>query len=202
MTFIAKIRRGTSLATGRSNNVNTRRRGFTLVELLLVMTMMVVVMSVVSPQLRGFFQGRDLDSESVRLLSLTRLGQSRAVAEGVPVDLWIDAKQGSYGLAADGGYTETQTNPVVYHVASGVQISASQMSGTVLTQSNVWTFLPQRRAERLPKIRFQPDGMIGDSSPETIQLQQGEKSKVWLVENTNHLRYEIQNAPSSNQRRR
>jgi type II secretion system protein H len=62
-------------------------RAFTLIELILVMTILLVVMAVAFPSLRGFFRGRNLDSEARRILALTRYGQSRAVAEGVPVVL-------------------------------------------------------------------------------------------------------------------
>jgi type II secretion system protein H len=78
-------------------------RAFTLIELILVMTILLVVMAVAFPSLRGFFRGRNLDSEARRILALTRYGQSRAVAEGVPVVLWIDSKQRTYGLEAAAG---------------------------------------------------------------------------------------------------
>src|SRR6185295_5365670 len=69
---------------------------FTLVELLLVMTVMVMVFALAMPTVANFFRGRTLDSEARRLLALTRSGQSRAVYEGVPMRLWVDAQQGSY----------------------------------------------------------------------------------------------------------
>src|SRR5262245_41504309 len=72
--------------------------GFTLIELILVMALLAIAIGVTFPTLRGFFRGRVLDSEARRLLSLTRYGQSRAVSEGVPMVLWIDARQKTYGL--------------------------------------------------------------------------------------------------------
>src|SRR5436190_5276257 len=54
-----------------------RRSGFTLIELIVVMTLLVAVISIALPSLGGFFRGRTLDSEARRLLSLTRQGQSR-----------------------------------------------------------------------------------------------------------------------------
>src|SRR5438067_839751 len=65
-------------------------QGFTLIELILVMTVLVIAVSITAPALSSFFRARTLDSEARRLLSLTRHGQSRAVAEGVPMELWID----------------------------------------------------------------------------------------------------------------
>src|SRR5580692_8469102 len=94
---------------GPTSNGKTRRRAFTLVELILVMTIMVMLIGLVFPSLKGFFRGRNLDNEALRFLALTRFGQSRAVNEGVPVELWVNSQAGTYGLEALSGYTETQT---------------------------------------------------------------------------------------------
>src|SRR5262245_30883815 len=53
------------------------RSAFTLIELILVMAMLLIVLGVAFPSLKGFFQGRNIDSEARRFLSLTRYGQSR-----------------------------------------------------------------------------------------------------------------------------
>jgi prepilin-type N-terminal cleavage/methylation domain-containing protein len=65
-------------------------RAFTLVELIVVMTLLVTVIALASPSLAGFFRGRAVDAEARRFMSLTRLGQSRAAPEGVPMILWVD----------------------------------------------------------------------------------------------------------------
>src|ERR1035441_8861833 len=77
------------------------RRAFTLIELILVMALLTIVISLTAPKLSRFFHGRTLDSEARRLLALTRSGQSRAVSEGVPMDLWVDAELGMFGLEAE-----------------------------------------------------------------------------------------------------
>ena len=65
-----------TLPTGRTRSDTDR--AFTLIELVLVMTLLVVVVAIAAPSLAGFFRGRALDAEARRLLSLTRQGQSRA----------------------------------------------------------------------------------------------------------------------------
>jgi len=165
---------------------------FTLVEMILVMTIMVILLGIVFPSLQGFFRGRNLDNEAQRFISLTRYGQSRAIAEGLPVELWINPKQGSYGLQAVSGYSETQTNPMNFNLDQSVQISFSAPS-SVLIRSNYWT---QAKAQfgAVTKIRFQPDGFISDSSPEKIFLRQGTGSQILIAETPSHLRYDIQRA--------
>src|SRR5580704_13263595 len=104
---IAPARTAPSMETGRKRNKGRVCAGFTLVEMILVMAIMVILLSVIMPSMKGFFRGRNLDNEARRFLSLTRYGQSRAVSEGIPVELWINPRQGSYGLQALSGYSET-----------------------------------------------------------------------------------------------
>src|SRR6266436_2034312 len=100
--------------TGNKNANPRAADGFTLIELMLVLALLLIVIGVAFPSLQHFFRGRNLDSEARRFLSLTRYGQSRAVSEGVPMVLWIDARQNTYGLQAQTGYTETDTNMVQF----------------------------------------------------------------------------------------
>ena len=87
------------LATG--NNNDHRRCAFTLLELILVMALLVVVVSMVAPNLSGFIRGRALDSESRQWIALMHAAQSRAVSEGMPMMLWINASAGQYGVTAE-----------------------------------------------------------------------------------------------------
>jgi len=177
-----------TFATGQQRN---NRAAFTLIELILVMTMMVIVIGVVFPSLKGFFHGRNLGNEAGQFLSLTRYGQSRAINEGIPVELWINPRESKYGLQTLSGYTPTQTNPMVFALDQAVQIGFSAPP-TVLTRSNMWT-QTSAHAGAVTKIRFQPDGFISDTSPENIYFQQQDTGeKIWIAENPTHLRYELQ----------
>ena len=166
--------------------------GFTLIELILVMALFVIIIGIVSPELASFFRGRNLDSEAERFLSLTRFGRSRAISEGVPVELWIDPKKNKYGLQALSGYTETRTNASFYDVSASVQISTSVPVAT-LTHSNYWT-QTKTLIRGLPTIRFQPDGDISDTSPKEIYFKQGNDATIVIAEDPSRLRYALQAA--------
>jgi Tfp pilus assembly protein FimT len=161
-------------------------------ELILVMSILVMLMSMVMPSLKGFFRGRNLDNEARRFLSLTRYAQSRAISEGLPIELWMNPRNGSYGVQAISGYTETQTNSMVrdFKVDSTVQLSFSVPS-SVLVRSNFWT-QAKGMLGAVAKIRFQPDGFISDTSPANIYLRQGATEMIWIAETPSHLRYDIQ----------
>src|SRR5437870_1766405 len=74
------------------------RRAFTLIELILIMALLVIGVSFVTPHLQGFFRGRTLQSEARQMIALMHNGQTRAVSGGVPMILWFDVGQNKYGL--------------------------------------------------------------------------------------------------------
>ena len=161
--------------------------------------MMIIVVGVVFPSLKGFFHGRNLDNEARQFVSLTRFGQSRAIAEGIPIELWINPGQETYGLQALSGYTETKTEPTTFKLDTTVQIAFSAPP-SLLTRSNYWT-QASGRAGALTKIRFQPDGFISDTSPENIFFREGAGNEIWIAETPTPQRYDIQTGhPQSNHR--
>ena len=180
------------LATGHlPANDPGLRPAFTLVELVVVLSLLVIAIGVAAPSFRQFMKGRNQESEARRFLSLTRYGASRAVSEGVPVDLVINEKQNKYTLAASGGYTESKTNILSFTVDTNVQMKPMPGPSALTTQSNFWTPSAMHRGA-LPVIHFQPDGFISDNSPRTIKFMQGTDLEIWIVENTNHTRYNIE----------
>ena len=84
----------------RSGHQPRQQRGFTLIELILVMMLLIIMVTIVTPKLMAFFNGRKLDSEVRQFVALTHYAQSRAVSEGVPMLLWVDSKTRNLWLAA------------------------------------------------------------------------------------------------------
>jgi Tfp pilus assembly protein FimT len=162
------------------------------------MTILLVVMAVAFPSLRGFFRGRNLDSEARRILALTRYGQSRAVAEGVPVVLWIDSKQRTYGLEAAAGYLDEDQNAVEFELDENLRLEATVP--VLTTTSGQWNE-PAPTAGSLPMIRFLPDGFISLSSPEQIVLTERDNHSIGIVQSSNRLTYEIQASYTQSTRR-
>jgi type II secretion system protein H len=161
---------------------------FTLIELILVMCLLAVVFSLVVPSLKGFFRARNLDSEAQRFLALTRYGQSRAISEGVPMILWMDPQQRTYGLQTQVGYGVNDKKQQQFTLDESLQMQPQNPVLGILTQSNLWT---EARRSTKPEIRFLPDGTISESSPNKILISQDKDDALWITETTNHLRYEI-----------
>jgi type II secretion system protein H len=161
-------------------------RAFTLIELLLVMTIMVAAIAISGPTLAGFFRGRTLDSEARRMLALVHSGQSRAISEGIPTRLWLDTAQHSYGLEQDPGWSDQDLQIDVVHQDKPRSASSrARVPARVQTKANL---------RNLPEIRFLPDGSIDDTSPLAFHLQDRSGTSLWLAQATNHLSYEIRDS--------
>ena len=165
----------------------THVSGFTLIELILVMAIMLIVMAVSGPSLSHFFRGRNLDVECRRFLSLTIYGQSRAISEGVPMVLWIDQEEGMYGLHADTSFVKEDERKVEYELARDLEIEI--LAGD--TSSNRFMSVSESGTTGA-EIRFQPDGLLGPASVERVIIHNGEREEAWIGRTRNRLRYEIQ----------
>lgn len=201
-----------------------RSAGFTLVELMLVMAMLVIVLGIAAPSLSRFFAGRSLDSEARRFVALTRYGQNLAVSEGIPYLLSIDAEQRRYRLQAEYGTEELleqpsrELQPIDFELARGVYMEADTSLGALrplltgtpntLTPSRT---IPWKRTLQLvgeqPTLRFTPDGFISETSPEYVRFREGEADEsadddvIWVGQSRNRLHYEIWTNPPSILRR-
>jgi type II secretion system protein H len=158
----------------RLTSAATSKDAFTLVELLLVLALLVVITSLVAPAMSNFIRARALDSEARRLFALMHAGQSRAVSEGLPMMLWVDEKQGAYGLAAETSSSGGDSKAEKLTVDENVQVAVLNVGATALT-----TF------QNLPAIRFLADG------PQTLRLTDARGNARWLIEAHNRMGYEI-----------
>jgi type II secretion system protein H len=176
------------------------RRGFTLIELILVMALLTIVISLTAPKLSRFFHGRTLDSEARRLLALTRSGQSRAVSEGMPMDLWVDTEQGTFGLAAEASYETSDPKAVDFALDSGLQLEVVRKTvvapvTTTMNRNQRVTTASVPRVNlvhaTLPTIRFLPDGSLGEASPQMLHLASSDGGSLWLAQARDGVSYEI-----------
>ena len=179
-----------------------RTRGFTLVELLLVMVVMVAAISVCGPSLSNFFRGRTLDSEARRLLALTHAGQDRAVSEGIPMRLWVDVEQKAYGLKEEPGWDENDPKEVEFELDKDLKLAIVKaekskkpvgQNGRPTAQFSDprMTAGVQDTKASLPQIRFLPDGAFEEGSPRAIQLTDRDGFSVWIAQASDRSGYEI-----------
>jgi type II secretion system protein H len=177
--------------TGKRRNAKRRQvEGFTLIELILVMAIMLIVVAVASPSLSSFFRGRTLDSEARKILAMTRYGQERAVSEGIPVVFWMDVKRSLYGLRQETGYTEQDPKAVEYDLAKDLKFSIADVP--LATSQTALNKRTRNTDANLPMLRFQADGFIDETSPESVGIQENTGETVWITKSRNQMNYEIQ----------
>ena len=169
-----------------------RLRGFTLIELILVLAVLAVVLAVSAPALSRFFKGRGLESEARRFMALTRHAQSRAVSEGVPMVLWLETRQRLYGLNADKTFIENDPKAEQFNVDETVEIEV-RLSPDAVAASQASRFRNEKQTTSgLHTLRFNPDGFVSPSSPGLVVFRQGEENEWWVAQGRNRLNYEIQ----------
>ena len=195
------------------NHRDCRQRGFTLVEIILVMALLTITVGVAYPALSGFFRGRNLDAEARRFLALTRYAQSQAISLGVPMELWIDVDLGTYGLEPYPGYVEATETVLLYELEDDLQLelptgrvslagfgsafgtaSGSAMGsqyGTAIGTQSTWS----SSANSQPAIGFRPDGTLIETSPIQVVLRDRDNAELWIVQSQTGLNYEIIRPP-------
>ncbi len=88
-----------------------RAKGFTLLELILVMLILSTVLAMAAPSLRGFFGSRQAQDTAAQILALTQFARSQAISEGVIYRLNFDTRDRVYWLTAwkSGAFEELET---------------------------------------------------------------------------------------------
>lgn len=149
----------------------------------------------VTASMGSFFRGRALNFEARRMLSLTHYAQSRATAEGVPVVLWINPADSTYGLTVQSSFNDAEgdARAITYTTEPSLTLETSQnTSGATSEEEDEKLGL----LDGLAVIRFTPDGFFDNSSVSKIIIHQGSAAGLELVPTANRLGYEIR--PLSN----
>jgi type II secretion system protein H len=80
-------------------------RGFTLIELILVMIILTIVAGAVAPMLRGFTIGRRVANTARTMLALSQYARTQSMSEGRVYRLNFDTNGGSFWLTVDNAGT-------------------------------------------------------------------------------------------------
>jgi Tfp pilus assembly protein FimT len=160
------------------------------------MTVMVAALAISAPLLAKFFRGRTLDCEMRRLLSLTHAAQSRAISEGIPMRLWLNLQQGTYGLQEDPGWVEKDPKAEQFKLDDDLHIEiipAATARVVSVRDGASATAASRANATGIPELRFLPDGSFEDTNPRALRVYDRNGISQWLTLSRNRMHYEIRN---------
>jgi prepilin-type N-terminal cleavage/methylation domain-containing protein len=179
--------RHSSLLTPHSSSA------FTLIEMILVMALLVIGVSIVSPHLSEFFRGRTLKYEGRQMLSLMHEGQSRAVSGGVPIVLWIDTKEQKYGIEEEPGYTDKDPDAVEFKMDEKLSIQIPDDDPSANSMNNMDNPPAEANGPHagMPQITFLPDGTVAETSPQTVKIVEDNGPTLTLTQTRDRNEYEI-----------
>ena len=159
------------------------------------MLLLAIAASMVAPRMSSFFRGRALNFEARRILSLTHYAQSRAISEGVPVVLWFNPRDSTYGVEVQSGHATDEDRRQTFTTDPSITLTATNTTAEATSEQGDETFgLP----EGLPAIRFNPDGMFDEVSIRKFVLQQGAEGALEIGQTENRLGYEIRPVTNPN----
>ena len=155
---------------------------------MLVMALLLIGTAMVAPRMVSFFRGRALSLETRRMLALVHYAQSRAIAEGVPVVLWFNPTNSTYGQNIQVGYADNDDRASSFALESNLTLEAPVKDAPPVSELGDEKFgLPVG----LATIRFTPDGFYDSTSVTKLVVHEGTEAALQLVPTVNHLDYEI-----------
>jgi len=144
--------RGTAVAAARQG-----RRGYTILELVLVLAILAMALAAVAPSLSGFIAGRKAEEAAARFLALTHYARSQAVTDGLEYELVVDSKEGKWWLRTlDGEETQEVDGAFgkVFEAPEGVAVESD---------------IAASEGEQV--IRFDPSGRSGVGTVRFVGVQ-------------------------------
>lgn len=167
------------LPTGpKPNSKRNSQRGFTLIELIIVMVLLTTVLAVAAPALSKFFKGRVLKDETRRFMALLKHGRNEAISDGVPMVFWVDVNFKRFGLSPRESYEDHGSRTFEFQLNEALEIIADPND---LSNPNVG------------RIEFLPDGSIVEGSLYEVIFHRKDQpnNQVRIAQSFNGLSYEV-----------
>jgi prepilin-type N-terminal cleavage/methylation domain-containing protein len=169
--------------------------GFTLVELILVLALLVILLAVAAPAISQSFKHQALKDETTRLLALTEYARSEAVSQGIPMIVWIDSQNQGCGVKAKAGFESLPSSgPSRSGTAGSASAVVSREKSFALAEGmrfEVGTARVGRDGQSI-LAEFSPEGTPADSSLGWVRILDRRDQSMDLVLSEDGWGYEIQ----------
>ena len=151
-------------------------KGFTLVELIIVMMLLAIVAALSVPSLSRSMRQRNLDEEATRLLALTEYGRDEAVSQGVPMIVWIDTKGQRYGIEPKSGFDADESRSREYAMNPDVNVEIDKAVA---------------RGGVVEAMEFAPDGALTNASVDAVRLVDRAQSAISVSRTADGWSYQL-----------
>jgi prepilin-type N-terminal cleavage/methylation domain-containing protein len=152
-------------------------RGFTLLELIVVMLLLVTMAGISVPQFRGFVDGQRLQEEGRRFIALSRFARNEAISRSERVELWMSPAKKQYGIRRSPYYQRPNVETTEYTLDEKI---ALKVEGKWLDKDGSAV------------IVYWPDGTLEADGVEEFTFEGKEKGVVTIVLDELGVNYEIQ----------
>ena len=169
------------------------RGGFTLVELILVMALLVVFMGLVVPSVSRSLRQRNLEQEAARLLALTEYARDEAAGQGVPMDVWVDAGNKLFGVEPKAGYIGSAARARSFRLSAEMHFDAVSGGVTAPPGTGAGVRTPQGQPTHggITAAEFAPDGTLDPTSVASIRIADHTNTGVSVSQTTDGYGYQI-----------
>jgi len=157
--------------------LRSSRRGFTLIELIVVMLLLVTLAGLSVPQFRGFVEGRRLQEEGRRFIAATRFAHNEAISRSERVELWVSPSKNQYGLRTSTYYQHPNHEPVEFKLGEKIKL---KIDGKWLDKEGVAV------------IVYWPDGTLEQDGMEEFAFTDSQKGTLKIGLDELGVNYEIQ----------
>lgn len=164
----------------RASHTPQTARGFTLLELIVVMTLLALVLAIAAPRLGEFLSGRDAREEARRMLSLVRFARAEAIERGESMRVWFDPATGAYGLRSVFSETVSEFTPIEFSLREGLLF---QVTDAAALKDDNQAF-----------ILFLPDGSVDADSIDRVELFENGEATLALARLENGTDYIVEEA--------
>ncbi len=166
----------TSLTGMRKSSPTRLRAGFTLVELVIVMTLLAVVAALSVPAISRSIRARHLKDEATRFVAATEYARDEAVSQGVPMTVWIDPTTQHFGVEAKTGFVGSEARHREFAANPDIHFETDRTAA---------------KDGLVQAVEMGPDGTPTTSSIDAVRLVDRFNSVITVVQTKDGWAYEI-----------
>lgn len=132
--------------------------------------------AIVVPTFSSFLKGQDISQEGNRFLAVTQYAHSQAISSGLAQTVWVDTREGTYGIRGAYAFSEQTNAGKVYQLGNRLEFDVDPYAAQAFGEY---------------AIRFLPDGLLEPGSLTNVVIQRQDSESLAIVLSTNGLDYEI-----------